>query len=91
MILSALRSQVAGANEVVGSVQREGAALAEHVRSLRYELPAAGPVLDAPYPDGPIVWCLRPNGTFGHYRCSVLYPDLSVGTYWSPTDDSGGS
>ena len=21
----------------------------------------------------------------------VLYPDLSVGAYWSPTDDSGGS
>jgi hypothetical protein len=48
-------------------------------------------VQEPPVPTGPIVWCVRPEGTFGFWRCSVLYPDLSVGTYWSPSDDSGGS
>lgn len=41
-------------------------------------------------PAGPIVWCLRPNGTFGRYRCSILYPDLRVSTHWSTTDDTHG-
>jgi hypothetical protein len=54
-------------------------------------IPAAPPVQEPPFPVGPIVWCVRPEGTFGFWRCSVLYPDLSVGTYWSPGDDSGGS
>jgi hypothetical protein len=54
-------------------------------------VPAAPPVQEPPPPAGPIVWCVRPEGTFGFWRCSVLYPDLSVGTYWSPGDDSGGS
>jgi hypothetical protein len=54
-------------------------------------VPVAPPVQEPPVPTGPIVWCVRPEGTFGFWRCSVLYPDLSVGTYWSPSDDSGGS
>ncbi|GFG48631.1 hypothetical protein CQY20_10090 [Mycolicibacterium agri] len=103
-ILSALRSQLAQAVEVVDSVQNSAAQVASHVRSLRYPLatlPAPEPTpavhglnsgaLFAPLPAGPVVWCIRPRGTFGMYRCSVLYPDLGVGTYWSPTDDSGGS
>jgi hypothetical protein len=44
-----------------------------------------------PLPSGPIVWCLRPGGTAGKFRCSVLYPDGRVASYWSFTDDSGGS
>jgi Domain of unknown function (DUF4226) len=56
------------------------------------DIPVAPPPLQLPpFPAGPIVWCVRPEGTFGFWRCSVLYPDLSVGTYWSPTDDTGGS
>jgi hypothetical protein len=51
----------------------------------------APPLQEPPFPSGPIVWCVRPEGTFGFWRCSVLYPDLSVGTYWSPSDDTGGS
>jgi hypothetical protein len=54
-------------------------------------VPAEPPVQETPPPVGPIVWCVRPEGTFGFWRCSVLYPDLGVGTYWSPSDDSGGS
>jgi len=54
-------------------------------------IPVAPPAQEPPIPTGPIVWCVRPEGTFGFWRCSVLYPDLSVGTYWSPSDDSGGS
>jgi hypothetical protein len=54
-------------------------------------IPVAPPLQEPTFPDGPIVWCVRPEGTFGFWRCSVLYTDLSVGTYWSPSDDSGGS
>lgn len=90
-IMTALRSQLVQAAEVVDSVRRDGAALSEHVRSLQYDIPDAPPVREPQFPAGPIVWCLRPKGTFGFYRCSILYPDLSVGTYWSPTDDTGGS
>ncbi|WP_158220766.1 DUF4226 domain-containing protein [Mycobacterium lehmannii] len=53
--------------------------------------PVAPSLFEPPFPAGPIVWCVRPQGTFGFWRCSVLYPDLSVGTYWSPSDDTGGS
>ena len=62
-----------------------------HIRCLQYEPPSAPSLQEPHFPTGPIVWCSRPKGTFGYYRCSVLYPDLSVGTYWSPTDDTGGS
>ncbi len=76
--------------DVVHSIRQQGAELATHINSLHYEMPAApsppGPTL----PAGPVVWCLRPNGTFGSYRCSILYPDLTVSTYWSPTDDTHG-
>lgn len=91
VILTALRSQLAQAAQAVDSVRRDGAALSEAIRSLQYEIPAAPPLREPQLPTGPIVWCLRPKGTFGFYRCSVLYPDLSFGTYWSPTDDTGGS
>ena len=90
MILTALRRHVTQTADVVDSIRQQGAELATHINSLRYEMPAApsppGPIL----PAGPIVWCLRPNGTFGRYRCSILYPDLRVGTYWSTTDDTHG-
>lgn len=91
IIMTALRSQLAQAAEVVDSVRQDGAALSEHTRSLQYEIPAAPRMRDPQFPAGPIVWCLRPKGTFGFYRCSILYPSLRVGTYWSPTDDTGGS
>ena len=42
-------------------------------------------------PRGPITWCVQPGGASGKWRCSVLYPDLVVRSYWSLTDDSGGS
>jgi Domain of unknown function (DUF4226) len=42
-------------------------------------------------PRGPIIWCVQPGGTSGKWRCSVLYPDRVVSSYWSLTDDSGGS
>jgi hypothetical protein len=107
-ILTALRSQVAAAQEVVDTTTTQASELAGQIRALQYPLdrpgptvpgdapsPAnntvASPLLGTPLPDGPIVWCIRPPGVFGNWRCSVLYPDLSVGTYWSPTDDSGGS
>ena len=89
-ILTALRSQLAQAAEVVDSVSRRGTDLAASIRSLRYGLPAAPAAREPQFPDGPVVWCVRPNGTFGKYRCSVLYPDLKVSTYWSPTDDTHG-
>jgi len=107
-ILTALRSQVAAARDVVTATTTQASELAGQIRALEYPLdrpgptapgdvpsPAdnsvASPLLGTPLPDGPIVWCIRPPGVFGVFRCSVLYPDLSVGTYWSPTDDSGGS
>ena len=90
IILTALRRYVAQSADVVDSVWRQGAQLAEHVNSLHYELPAAPSPLGPQPPTGPIVWCLRPNSTFGSYRCSVLYPDLTVSTHWSPTDDTHG-
>ena len=61
------------------------------VRDVNNAIAVAPPLQDPPFPSGPIVWCVRPEGTFGFWRCSVLYPDLSVGTYWSPSDDTGGS
>lgn len=90
IILTALRRQVTQTADVVDSIRRKGAELAEHINSLHYEMPAAPSPLGPQPPTGPIVWCLRPGGTFGSYRCSILYPDLSVGTYWSPTDDTHG-
>jgi hypothetical protein len=112
VILTALRAQVAQAQDVVNTATTQAGALAAQIRALKYPLdrpepavpgdvpPAAPgdddmdfapPLYEPPFPAGPIVWCVRPQGTFGFWRCSVLYPDLSVGTYWSPTDDSGGS
>jgi hypothetical protein len=109
VILTALRSQIAAARDVVNTTSTQASELAGQIRALTYPLdrpgptvpgdvpsPAddnsvASPLLGTPFPDGPIVWCIRPPGVFGNWRCSVLYPDLSVGTYWSPTDDSGGS
>jgi hypothetical protein len=107
-ILTALRSQVAAARDVVTATTTQASELAGQIRALQYPLDRPGPtapgdvpshadnsvaspLLGTPLPDGPIVWCIRPPGVFGDFRCSVLYPDLSVGTYWSPTDDSGGS
>jgi hypothetical protein len=89
IILTALRRHVTQTVDVVDSIRKQGAELANHINSLRYELPAA-PSPPGPRPAGPIVWCLRPNGTFGRYRCSILYPDLRVSTYWSTTDDTHG-
>jgi hypothetical protein len=97
-ILTALRSQVAAARDVVASTTTQASELAGEIRALQYPLdrpgpqgPAdvpsptdnsvASPLLGPPIPDGPIVWCIRPPGVFGNWRCSVLYPDLSVGTY----------
>jgi hypothetical protein len=91
VILTALRAQLVNAAEVVDSVSQHGADVAGDVRALQYELPSSPPGLEPQLPTGPIVWCLRPKGTFGFYRCSILYSDLGVGTYWSPTDDTGGS
>ena len=111
-VLTALRSQLAHAHDVVNATKRQAAGLTSQIRALQYRLDhprppgpgtpgdvqapdngiAVGPPLqDPPFPAGPIVWCVRPEGTFGFWRCSVLYPDLSVRTYWSPSDDSGGS
>jgi hypothetical protein len=108
-ILTALRSQLAQATDVVITAKQQASGIASEVRLLGYPLdrpgpgppgngqgpdnpvPAAPPVQEPPFPAGPIVWCVRPERTFGFWRCSVLYPDLSVGTYWSPSDDSGGS
>ena len=101
-ILNALRAQLSRASDVVNPARQQAAGLAAQIRVLQYphspprdvqasarEIPLAS--LHESLPSGPIVWCLRPPGTFGFWRCSVLYPDLSVGAYWSPTDDSGGS
>ncbi len=90
-VLAALRSQLAQAADVVDSVRQQGADLAARVRALQYGPPSAPTTREPTLPSGPIVWCLRPEGTFGRYRCSILYPDLRVGTYWSPSDDTGGS
>ena len=106
-ILAALRSQVAQVADVVDTAKQRASGLASEIGLLGYPLdrpgpgppgrpdnnpiPAAPAVQEPPLPAGPIVWCVRPEGTFGFWRCSVLYPDLSVGTYWSPSDDSGGS
>ena len=91
IIMTALRSQLAEATDVVDSVRQRGAEHAKHISALQYEPPHSPLRLQPQPPTGPIVWCLRPRGTFGLYRCSVLYPDLRVGTYWSPSDDTGGS
>lgn len=90
MVLTALRRQVAQTADVVDSIRQQGAELATRISLLDYEMPAAPSPQGPQLPTGPIVWCLRPSGTFGSYRCSILYPDLSVGTYWSPTDDTHG-
>jgi hypothetical protein len=90
-VLYALRSHLFHAVSVVDSVREQGAELARRISDLRYEVLVAPLALEPQVPTGPIVWCLRPQGTFGNYRCSVLYPDLRVGTYWSPSDDTGGS
>jgi hypothetical protein len=90
-ILTALRLQLSRAKGVVDSISRQSAELAGRIQGLDYEFPYAPPPLEQPLTQGPIVWCLRPRGTFGSYRCSILYPDLSVSTYWSPTDDTNGS
>jgi hypothetical protein len=90
VILTVLRSQLSRATEVLDSVSRQSAELGAHVQGLDYEFASAPPLLEQPIPESPIVWCLRPNGTFGRYRCSILYPDLRVSTYWSPTDDTHG-
>jgi hypothetical protein len=89
-VLNALRTQLSHATEVVHAIGRQGADLARRVEALDYGFATAPPLLDQPLPEGPIVWCLRPNGTFGMYRCSILYPDLRVSSYWSPTDDTHG-
>jgi hypothetical protein len=91
IVLNALRSHLFHAASVVDSVRQQGAELARRISDLRYEVLVAPLALEPQVPTGPIVWCLRPQGTFGNYRCSVLYPDLRVGTYWSPSDDTGGS
>jgi hypothetical protein len=91
VILTALRVQLYRTTEVVDSISRQSTELGAHITGLDYEFPAGPGPLEQPLPQGPIVWCLRPNGTFGRYRCSILYPDLSVSTYWSPTDDTNGS
>jgi hypothetical protein len=90
-ILTALRSQLDRTTGVVDSIRQQGAERAMHIGALQYEPPLAPLPLEPQLPTGPIVWCLRPRGTFGFYRCSILYPDLRVGTYWSPSDDTGGS
>jgi hypothetical protein len=91
IIVTALLAHLRQASEVVDSISRQGAALAGRITALEYQVPDTPEAREIPVPQGPIVWCLRPHGTFGSYRCSILYPDLSVSTYWSPTDDTSGS
>jgi hypothetical protein len=88
-VVRLLQDQLAQANTVVNSAKRQAGVIAGQTRALGYGL-GCGQALPLT-PRGPIVWCVRPPGVSGKYRCSVLYPDLSVGTYWSFTDDSGGS
>lgn len=89
-LLSAMRTQLFHASEVVDAISRHGAELAGRIEALDYGFATAPRPLDRPLPQGPIVWCLRPNGTFGMYRCSILYPNLRVSSYWSLTDDTNG-
>jgi hypothetical protein len=90
VILTALRLQISRAADVLDAISRQSAELGGHIQALDFESATAPPVLEQPIPEGPVVWCLRPNGTFGRYRCSILYPDLKVSTYWSSTDDTHG-
>jgi hypothetical protein len=90
VILSALRSQLSRATEVLYAISGQSGRLGGHVQALDYVFASAPRLLEQPLPEGPVVWCLRPNGTFGRYRCSILYPDLRVSTYWSSTDDTHG-
>jgi hypothetical protein len=91
VVLDALRSHLIHTAGVVDSVRQQSGELAKRISELHYEPLVAPLALQPQVPTGPIVWCLRPQGTFGYYRCSVLYPDLRVGTYWSPSDDTGAS
>jgi hypothetical protein len=90
VILSALRAHIDDATGVVDSVRQRSGDLALGIGALDYPVPAAPFRVGPDFPTGPIVWCLRPAGTFGYYRCSMLYPNLKVSSYWSPTDDTHG-
>ncbi len=98
-LLHALRAATVQHQQLITQTRSRARESAANIAALNYDLVArAAPLAPAPdtphlppLPDGSIIWCLRPQGVFGFYRCSVLYPDLSIGIYWSPTDDSGGS
>jgi hypothetical protein len=83
-------------NESVAAKLRAGALQMTSMTPAHWQ-PRSDPLVQeagygiSPLPSGPITWCLRPGGTSGKFRCSVLYPDGSVSGYWSFTDDSGGS
>lgn len=83
---------------VVAEAVADSASNAAALRSLRPSYTAAPPsAFGSPLmaggfvPRGPITWCIQPGGASGKWRCSVLYPDRVVRSYWSLTDDSGGS
>lgn len=84
--------------QVVAEAVADSASNAAVLRSLRssYATVSASafgsPLMAGGFvPRGPITWCIKPGGASGKWRCSVLYPDLVVRSYWSLTDDSGGS
>jgi Domain of unknown function (DUF4226) len=87
--------------EVVAEAVADCTSNAVALRSLRPSYTAASASVFAAFgcpltaggfvPRGPITWCIQPGGASGKWRCSVLYPDRVVRSYWSLTDDSGGS
>lgn len=80
--------------QVVAEAVADSTSNAAVLRSLRssYATAFGSPLLGGGFvPRGPVTWCIRPGGASGKWRCSVLYPDLVVRSYWSLTDDSGGS
>lgn len=82
--------------QVIAEAVADSASHAATLRSLRssYATVSAfgSPLMAGGFaPRGPITWCIRPGGASGKWRCSVLYPNLRVRSYWSLTDDSGGS
>jgi hypothetical protein len=83
-VLTALRSQIAQTSDVVRSAQQQASCLAGIIRAVRYPVDMAGAATDARIRQGVVIWCLRPPGTFGYWRYSVLTPGGQVGVYWSP-------
>jgi Domain of unknown function (DUF4226) len=95
-----LRGKTQDIKQVVAEAVADSTSSAAVLRSLRPSYSATAPSATAfgspllgggLVPRGPITWCIQPGGTSGKWRCSVLYPDRVVRSYWSLTDDSGGS